>query len=201
MGTKKIHVNPRLWAKKRNLQHCPRFFLFWIYQMHLHNLDIEGLAAVMPNPHVEFRSKHITIHPVDFAKLKMKCSAASDLEEVTGELGNLALSPHKCPLCTMSFPEETSLKTHVSTFHPETHSANPRECKECGKILGNAQSLSRHILTVHRTCKTCKVVFQSSDDLQQHMDQKTHTTCNVCGKDWGFPSKLKEHMKSHKPAS
>ena len=160
--------------------------------MHLHNLDIEGLAAVMPNPHVEFRSKHITIYPVDFTKLKMRCSAASDLEEVTEELENLNLSPHKCPLCDMSFTEETNLKTHVSTVHPETHRANPRECSECGsgKILGSAQSLARHIVACHRTCKTCKEVFQSSADLQLHMDTRVHTTCTVCGKDWDFPSKL-----------
>ena len=94
--------------------------------MHLHNLDIEGLAAVMPNPHVEFRSKQITITPVDFTKLKMRCSAASDLEEIAEVLGNINLSAHKCPLCDMSFTEETHLKTHVSTIHPETHSANSK---------------------------------------------------------------------------
>ena len=47
-----VHVNQHRNCKSMNEA---RFFMFWTYQMHLHNLQIEGLDAVMPNPHVDFR--------------------------------------------------------------------------------------------------------------------------------------------------
>ena len=174
-----------------------RFFIFWLYQMHLHNLDIEGLAGVMSNPHVSFRWEQIKISPVDLDKLrKPKGSLAPEVTEVMNKLDQLRLSTHKCPLCEESFEEEASLKAHITNVHPETHSSNPRECKECGKVLGSAQSVIRHVLAVHRSCKNCKLVFESSAELNQH--KKIHTTCELCGTDWGYPSKLKSHMETHK---
>lgn len=167
--------------------------------MHLHNLDIEGLAGAMSNPHVAFRWEQIKVRPVDFERLKQSLNGtthASEEAEVTDKLDRLALSAHKCPLCEEMFGEEDTLNTHVSTVHPETHSSNPRACAECAKVLGSAQSLIRHITTVHRTCKSCKVVFESSAELQLH--KPVHTTCELCGTDWGFVSKLKKHMESHK---
>ena len=172
--------------------------------MHLHNLDIEGLAGVMSNPHVAFRWEQIQVLPVDFESLRQRLTAGTqanepqaEVTEVMDKLDRLTLSAHKCPLCHQTFGDEESLKVHISTVHPETHSANPRECTECGsgKILGSAQSLTRHVIAVHRTCKTCKKVFESGAKLQQH--KVIHTTCTLCGTDWGFASRLTKHMKSH----
>ena len=167
--------------------------------MHLHNLDIEGLAGAMSNPHVAFRWEQVKVLPVDFARLRQSLNGGTQAfreAEVSDKLDRLTLSAHKCPLCEERFGEEGSLNTHVSTAHPETHSSNPRACTECAKVLGSAQSLTRHVTTVHRTCKTCKVVFDTSAELQLH--KPVHTTCELCGTDWGFVSKLKQHMESHK---
>jgi hypothetical protein len=46
-----------------------RWFLFWFYQLDLHNLDMEGLASVAPNPHCDFRWSQLNITEVDFKKL------------------------------------------------------------------------------------------------------------------------------------
>ena len=130
---------------------CPfRFFLFWLYQMHTHNLDIEGLAGAMANPHVNFRWEHINIRPVDFGQLRQRLLGRKTPEtEISAKLGNLTLSAHKCPLCKEAFEDEGSLKAHLNTIHPETHYSNARECKDCGKILGCARSLTRHTISDH----------------------------------------------------
>ena len=127
------------------------------------HLDVEGLAGVMSNPHVDFRWEQIKVFPVNFERLGQRLTGrtqASGETEALNKLDSLSLSAAlKCPLCDKSFGEEGSLKTYVSTFHPEMHTSNPRACTECEKVLGSAQSLIRHITTVHRTCKTCKMVF------------------------------------------
>ena len=187
-----VQVNEHKNVKSMNES---RFFLFWLYQMHLHNLDIEGLASVMSNPQVEFRWDQIKIIPVNYENLSLKLTAL-DASEAMEKLNQSSNPAHKCPLCEEVFGEEAELSAHISRVHPETHPANPRECKECGKILGSAQSLTRHITSIHRTCKTCKMLFETADQLQQH--KTIHTTCQTCGKDCGFPSKLKAHMESHK---
>ena len=121
-----------------------------------------------------------------------------EIEGVINKVGNMKLSSHLCPMCDSSFCSEEDLKLHITSIHPETHSSNPRECPECNKVLSSAQALNRHIKTIHRTCsiKECKLEFDTSSEMAEH--KKTHTICQICGKDWVFPSKLKMHMKSHK---
>ena len=171
--------------------------MFWTYQMHLHNLAIEGLDAVMPNPHVDFRWSQIKIQKVDFKTLEMVIDK-SKMEEITNQVSAIKLSAHSCPLCETSAVSEEELMKHMKKEHPETHSSNPRECPECNKVLSSAQALNRHVKTIHRTCsvRECKLEFESAEAMIEH--KKVHTICHICGKDWVFPSKLKLHMKSHK---
>ena len=46
-----------------------RFFLFWFYQMELHNMDIQGLASVLPNLHCDFWWREIKITEVELKNL------------------------------------------------------------------------------------------------------------------------------------
>ena len=143
------------------------------------------------------RWSKIDIKEVDFKTLR-KEKGETDIEKVSEKLEAISISQQSCPLCKMTFSDEEQLRKHIRTEHPETHSSNPRECPECNKMLSSAQALHRHIKTIHRTCsvRDCKMVFESSEDMTEH--KKVHTTCEVCGTDWIFPSKLKIHMKSHK---
>ena len=50
----------------------PRYFLFWMYNLDLHNLDIEGLAGCVPDPRCDFRWKQFEIHQIDMKNLPSK---------------------------------------------------------------------------------------------------------------------------------
>ena len=69
------------------------------------------------------------------------------------------------------------------------------KCSECDQILKTKRNLENHVVTKHRTCKECKIVIESKDELDQH--KKEHTTCKVCRGDFKIKSKLERHMKTH----
>ena len=47
----------------------PRYFMFWIYNLDLHNLDVEGLDSYIPDPQSEYRWSQIKIIKIDFENL------------------------------------------------------------------------------------------------------------------------------------
>ena len=56
------------------------FFMFWIYLMDLHNLNIAGLSRVEPDPREEYRTSVIEINNMDLSML----TKAKESEEESG---------------------------------------------------------------------------------------------------------------------
>ena len=63
-----------------------------------------------------------------------------------------------CPICGAGYKCDGYLDRHMQEKHSDDKNA---ECQECGKILFNKQSLDRHIVTMHRVCKICKIEFST----------------------------------------
>ena len=63
----------------------PRYFMFWMYNLDLHNLDVEGLDSCIPDPRSEYRWSQIKIIKIDSENLPQKQnveSLADQLAEV-----------------------------------------------------------------------------------------------------------------------
>ena len=161
------------------------FFIFFFYNMDLHNLRKEGLISIT-NPDSHFRKDQVNapkIEEVDFKSLNQLCEPL---------VTNL---PFNCPLCSCGYETEGGLNKHINSKHPETNPNNPRACAICDKILSSEQRLKTHLKT-HLICKLCKEEFKSNFEMLSH--KKDHTTCKNCKKDFLTESKLKQHGKCKK---
>ena len=178
----------------------PHFFLFWLYNLEMHNLEMCGMDRTEPNPSSEYRWSIINISPVDFGKLLAK----TDDEELSETLAVMSIEdiPFKCSLCPAGYKTASQLTKHMNSKHIEGESGKAGECKEmcgdvqCGKVLSSAKTLAKHVKTVHRTCSVCSDLFKSHNEKAKHM--LTHTFCFLCDKNFLFESKLKRHnMQKH----
>ena len=167
------------------------FFIYFFYNLDLHNLKREGLAC-MVNPDSEFRKNEIQetkLENIDFDLLKK--ANETDLSDVTYQLECLSVDmPFNCPKCSSGFKTEPSLSKHINLKHPELNPENPKACPSCDRILSSEQRLKTHMKT-HRVCKICKMEFKSELEMMTH--KKGHTTCKQCKKDFLTESKLKRH--------
>uniref|UniRef100_A0A1Q3FHH4 C2h2-type zn-finger protein n=1 Tax=Culex tarsalis TaxID=7177 RepID=A0A1Q3FHH4_CULTA len=80
--------------------------------------------------------------------------------------------PFKCDICSKSFFNASTLKTHYRIHSDE----NPFRCATCTKVFDNARSLELH----HRT----------------HTGERPYS-CDVCLKKFSCSSNLKRHRKLH----
>ena len=177
----------------------PRYFMFWMYNLNIHNLDVDGLDSCLPDPRSEFRWSKINILKVNFENLPQK----QNVETLTDQLAKVDLedsstpspsveSRYSCELCKAGYKSERYLKKHMIEKHG-LGGNNMMECSECGSFLSSKQALERHILKVHRICKICKVELKSATEKNDH--QRIHSTCDVCGTFSPSISKLERHKK------
>ena len=131
----------------------PTFKHFFRYNMDIHNLDIEGFANTLSNPHVQYRKDSVKVKDVAFNLLQKKTKLTVNIEEVASQIENLKMNPFNCSLCMCGYNTEVQLKKHMTQKHPETHHSNPRECPECGVICASDQRLKSHMVT-HLRCST-----------------------------------------------
>ena len=172
-----------------------RYFIFWLYNLDLHNLDIEGLASYMPDPRSEYRWSKITIHPAILdEKEKMEINILDQITQKIEEISIQADAPKfVCPLCKAGYSSEGYLSHHMKKKHEHTKSSF--ECTECEKPLTSKRNLDNHVVIVHRTCKQCKPnkVFMTTFELTAHASE--HTTCKICGINMQSQYKLGRHIK------
>ena len=86
----------------------------------------------------------------------------------------------------------------------EEHGAKHHFCTECKYRFTRAADLNRH-LRDHETsnkCDLCDKTFKSKSSLNRH-NQTTHSEkqhiCDICGKAFGTPYRLREHSLTHQP--
>ena len=186
-------VNSHLNCKSMNES---KYFLFWLYNLDLHNLDIEDLTCAS-DPRTEYRWQKIMINEVDLTDLK-KMNINEDKtneEDVTKMFENVKIreDTFMCSDCGGAFKSEGYLQLHRERKHGDV--IKPFMCSECNKILQSKRNLEEHIRKVHRTCKICKECFKSENELMIH--KKTHTVCPECNVDMMTKYKLDRHLKTH----
>ena len=187
-------INQKKNCKGMNEAH---FFLFWLYNLEMHNLEMAGMDRTEPNPLSVFRWDNLEIMPVDFDSLPEKFSAA--VEDLTSSLSSISISAtvFNCKLCPAGYKTAGHLTKHMQSKHPSDLLGKVGECLEmcgevpCGKVLSSARALAKHIKTIHKTCSVRNEEFESHNEKAKHM--VAHTYCYVCEKNFQFESKLKRH--------
>ena len=170
-----------------------KYFLFWLYNLDLHNLDIEDLTCAS-DPRTEYRWQKIDIKEVDLSDIK-KMTIMEEPSKLTDMMKNIDIGEekHTCIDCGGAFKSEGYLKLHREKKHGDI--VKPFMCSECNKILQSKRNLDEHIRKIHRTCKICKEIFVTEKELAVH--KRIHTTCTVCDVDMVTKYKLERHMKTH----
>ena len=175
------------------------YFLFWLYNLDLHNLDIEDLVSAS-DPRSDYRWQKVVIMEADLSSIRKIYvdNPKSDvvMEKLGLHLSNVSLKEsdsHQCNVCGGGFISKGYLDQHLAKKHDTA--LKPHKCDECDKILQSKRNLTEHIKKVHRSCKTCALTFSSKADTDVH--KKLHTTCKVCNVDMKTNYKLERHMKTH----
>ena len=176
-----------------------KYFLFWLYNLDLHNLDIEDLVSAS-DPRSEYRWQKISIQRANISnlqKMKIQETLADDVLENLGEkLGRISLKEDEafmCVACGGGFKSKGYLDQHMEKKHGNV--LKPHKCEECDKILQSKRNLEEHVKKIHRSCKACNLTFDCKSETDKH--KKLHSTCNVCNVDMKTKYKLERHMKTH----
>ena len=102
------------------------YFLYWLTNLDHHNLDVMGLAGVVPDPRSEHRWKSIKIHPVEFQNLPSKQLLLNEVKELEDVMAKVSLeeslkeSQFDCKMCGAGYSSAGFLKNtwsrSISTF-------------------------------------------------------------------------------------
>lgn len=181
-------------CKSMNESH---FFLFFLYNLDLHNLSKEGMIC-LANPVSEFRKTQLPTNTICFSTEGDE-TPSSSIGNPTKTATSGTNNPFRCPKCKHEFETEAWLKRHLNEKHPETDPKNPRKCPMCEKTLCNEQRLKTHIKTIHLTCKTCKFEFESQEEMMQHIanEHNKPCVCPTCDKVLTTQQRLISHMQTH----
>lgn len=100
----------------------------------------------------------------------------------------------------LAYVDKTHLKEHIV----RVHEVKNIKCDKCDAVLKNKYSLASHIKDVHKKvpCSFCGIMM-SSNQVRNHVlsrhtenNLKPHQ-CELCGKGFGVPQNLKDHMNIH----
>ncbi|CAH1792018.1 unnamed protein product, partial [Owenia fusiformis] len=114
---------------------------------------------------------------------------------------------YKCYSCGLQCPNKEILTRHYIGNTKCADSCpkyiNFHICDKCGKIYSRKCSLEAHIVRNHSDenvpCSICNQTFQSNYHLKMH-HKRVHdkkVQCEHCGKSFGMPQDLKEHVRIH----
>ena len=84
-----------------------KYFLFWLYNLDLHNLDIEDLVCAS-DPRTEYRwlkTKIIKVDIKDLQKMSFDVGTETEVNLITGKLGNVTLEPIMLSILGSFIPE------------------------------------------------------------------------------------------------
>lgn len=153
--------------------------------------DRQSLAKHLINYHSEYSCE------ICLEKVQSKCEIVSHIRfRHPG-------CPLFCRICKNILRCKSDMQEHVRN-HFDSH-----VCQFCGDSLPSKIKLKMHILSLHRkilslSCGICLKLFENQYVLRDHVklvhkDQLTpHTSCSVCGKNYGSKWKTYDHInKSH----
>ena len=193
------------------------FGLFFLYNLDLHNLNLEGKLNSIAHPHSQHRQEFLNglrdmSHYLDEEEsisndsiqakendalpniIQINPNEKSLSNSVEDLLDELTLTDFfSCELCDATFKKEAFLFTHINT----KHNVKKFVCDVCDEDLGTARKLERHKNSQHSfKCKHCELVLNTKNELTTHMSM--HCVCQVCGKQFDKMWKLTKHMSCHK---
>ncbi|KAJ0184400.1 hypothetical protein K1T71_000823 [Dendrolimus kikuchii] len=109
---------------------------------------------------------------------------------------------YPCLRCEKRFNTEAALSHHTLVQH---EGVRGHRCEECGAALATANSLNKHIHSVHKgkraeakhVCDTCGKAFRGKSVLVNHV--RTHTgekpfECTYCGRKFGQRTAMRTHV-------
>ena len=98
-----------------------RYFLFWLYNLDMHNLDRENLVSCTPDPRTEYRWENIEIKQVDMSDVK-KMSMTESVDDVINSFNNISIKSvpnFQCDLCGAGYVSRGYLERHVLNKHEQ----------------------------------------------------------------------------------
>ncbi|OXA40258.1 putative zinc finger protein 66 [Folsomia candida] len=131
-----------------------------------------------------------------------KCRDITDLDR--HERTHKKAKPQKCPQCSATFTDGTSMKRHIVRDHSSS-SAPQNICYLCGKGFYLPVDLKMHLDRhdgTHRQvkCDTCSEIFVTSKSLQAHrirLHGEDPFVCDECGRTFTTMAGLDRHKKVH----
>ncbi|GBP33052.1 Zinc finger protein 57 [Eumeta japonica] len=111
---------------------------------------------------------------------------------------------HTCEYCGKRFKHKYSKKFHIDTIHENNP---PVECPRCDEKFMTYNQKNKHLVEFHGEswpkfpCKLCDRVYRRPKALAEHIRRyhfqvKNHE-CELCGKKFYVPCKLREHLAIH----
>ncbi|XP_053688875.1 zinc finger protein 665-like [Sabethes cyaneus] len=117
---------------------------------------------------------------------------------------------HVCDLCGSGYPTRKQLVSHLGRHrNPNRKKASniPGHymCDICGKEFNFRVTLKRHVINFHDNdrkfqCQVCEKILLSSEGLKLHLrghSEDQLVMCELCGKGFSQPYRLREHMTRH----
>ncbi|CAG0896921.1 unnamed protein product, partial [Cyprideis torosa] len=114
-----------------------------------------------------------------------------------------------CGTCNRSFLSPMYYRTHISIFHDPEYPLNMRKyhCKVCSEQVVGKENIIKHAEKLHDgkgayQCQFCGRFFIRLSYLDVHRTygcknnpQRTRPLCDLCGKKFSQPQKLRTHVK------
>ena len=146
--------------------------------------------------HKKFKDKHsCKIHErkckASIHSQAFKCKTCKIKFNSQQELSAHTCSLYTCKFCEKGFTSQQNLHAHTKYCR-----SRPR-CPACMKYFSSQEALSTHNCALQ--CKTCKLNFQSKQDLDQH-SISCQIKCSTCQKSFSSLKALNQHKCGDKPS-
>ena len=186
------------------------FFMFWLYIMDLHNLEIAGLSRVEPDPREEYRSSVIKVNNIDLSTMNTEDAGTAKednrmlscpVQEDPTRLGMRLLNP---TIKTKNI--ELTAKQDVRAANQEGNMADAQaeKLEESSNMATVTQMLSTLKVTVFK-CHICGQSFKREGNFKNHLlrhddgnngpSSETDFSCKICSQPFGGKLSLQRHVK------
>ena len=157
------------------------------------------------------RAHRYRCHPVEFPSNRKRKPEPDEITSAAKQL-KLQSQPTTCSICSKLFASADVLAEHIRQDHKDGVAG---VCPRCDKIFLHGHLLSKHQVSHEvaennseywdmekedRTCLSCRIEFQNTDELGRHECKVKPKECQLCKKRISRPSGMIEHLRRHENA-